>query len=327
MKRIVVIGGGTGTFTVLSGLKKFTDTIDLSAIVTMADSGGSTGRLRDEFGYLPVGDARMALVALADEALADNQKLRDLFLHRFEKGGRDLAGHNFGNLFLVALTDTLGSEIEAIRFASRLLRTQGTVHPVTTNHVTLTAHYADGVIVEGESHIDEPERGRDQHRITHLETRPSGVITDDARAAIENADLIILGPGDLYTSVLAVCVVGGVKDALFASSAKTLYISNLMSKFGQTTGMSVEDHLREVEKYIERPIDHVLVNNAPLSDELIERYAEEAEHPIRHDGSREVILRELLAEGEIKKSKTDVLRRSLVRHDPDKLAKVIIECL
>ena len=324
-KKVVVIGGGTGTFTVLSGLKQYTDTVDLSAIVTMADSGGSTGRLRDEFGYLPVGDVRMALVALADEKLADNQQLRELFLHRFEKGGENLAGHNFGNLFLVALTDILGSEVSAIRFAERLLHARGSVHPVTTDHVTLVATYDDDVVVAGETHIDEPDASRDAHRIVNLEGKPSGMITNDAHDAIATADLVVIGPGDLYTSILAVCVVGGVREALSQTKAKLMYISNLMTKYGQTTGMSIEDHAREIERYITRTPDIILANNAPVPPALTERYATTGEYPTLQDGTLPLRLADLMGLEEVKRSSGDVLRRSLVRHDSQKLAQVIME--
>lgn len=326
-KRVVVIGGGTGTFSVLSGLKAFSDRLDIRAVITMADSGGSTGKLRDEFGYLPVGDVRMALVALADEDLADQVELRKLFLHRFEKGGMNLAGHNFGNLLLVALTDIMGSEIQAIRFAERLLRTKGNVLPVTTDDLTLVAEYDDGVSVRGETHIDEPERSRDRHRIVELKTEPEGRVADAAHEAIEQADLIVLGPGDLYTSVLAVCVVPGVSEAVRASRAQVVYVSNLMSKFGQTSGMSVAECAAEIERYLERAIDHILVNGAPFSEDLLRRYAAEGEYPVVDDGFRTTVRSDLVSDAIIQQSASDALKRSLVRHDPAKLAQAILKCI
>jgi uncharacterized cofD-like protein len=326
-KRVVVIGGGTGTFTVLSGLKKHRNILDISAVVTSADSGGSAGRLRDEFGYLPVGDIRMALVALADEGLVDQDHLRKLFMYRFEKGGRDLIGHNFGNLLLVALTDILGSEIEAIRIASRMLGVVGAVHPVTTEKLTLEAQYDDGVVVLGETNIDEPKPGRDNHRIMHLTTTPKGTISPGAHEALTAADLIVLGPGDLYTSILAVCVVGGVEELLSRAKGKIVYISNLMSKYGQTSGMTLEDYVREISRYIERTPDVVLANNATLPKDLQARYAEEAEYPVVREGSITITERDLLSQQTVIRSKTDPLRRSLIRHDPDKLAAALLELL
>ncbi len=326
-KRVVVIGGGTGTFSVLSGLKAHADRLDIAAVITMADSGGSTGKLRDEFGYLPVGDVRMALVALADEGLADQAELRRLFLHRFEKGGMNLAGHNFGSLLLVALTDIMGSEVEAVRFAGRLLRTKGVVLPVSTDDLTLVAEYADGVTVRGETHIDEPEPGRDQCRITDLRVEPHGTVTDEARRAIEEADMIVLGPGDLYTSVLAVCVVPGVAEAVQRSGAELVYISNLMSKFGQTTGMTVAECAGEVERYLGRSLDRVIVNSAAIPDELLARYEEEGEYPVRDDGTRSVEMYDVMSHATVARAAADTLKRSLVRHDPEKLATVILRSL
>ena len=324
MKRIVVIGGGTGTFTTLSGLRKCTPEVALSAIVTMADSGGSTGRLRDEFGYLPVGDVRMALAALA-EGVDDHQQLvRELFLHRFSKGN-GLSGHNFGNLLLVALTDILGSETEAIKVAARLLHTKGDVIPVTTEQVDLVAEYDDGVVVEGETNIDEPRQGRDSHRITTLRVTPSCAINPEAKKALAEADLIVLGPGDLYTSVLAACVVDGMKEAIIQTPAKVAFVLNLMSKYGQTTNMQASDYLTEIERYTGRVPDYVLVNNAPMPEELLKKYASEAEYPVADDfGNRKEIIRNnLLMEEVVHTKEGDALRRSLIRHDPDKLASAL----
>ena len=154
-KKVVVIGGGTGTHTVLRGLKHYQAQIDISAVVTMADSGGSTGRLRDEFGYLPVGDVRMALTALASDIDKNEELMRELFLYRFNKG-EGLSGHNFGNLLLVALTDILGSEDLAIKAAGKILRIEGKVEPVTIAKADLVAKYEDGVELVGEHAIDEP---------------------------------------------------------------------------------------------------------------------------------------------------------------------------
>jgi uncharacterized cofD-like protein len=323
---IVVIGGGTGTFSVLSGLKHFADQVNLSAVITMADSGGSTGKLRDEFGYLPVGDVRMALVALADETVADQATLRSLFLHRFEKGGMNLAGHNFGNLLLVALTDIMGSETEAVRFASRLLHTQGTVLPVTTDNVTLVAEYDDGVVMRGETHIDEPVPERNQHRIVRLFVEPDTCsVTDEARGAIEAADMIVFGPGDLYTSILAVCVVPGVREAVCGSKAQLLYVSNLMSKFGQTTGMTVAECAETLEQYLNRTIDRIIVHDRPLSEDITIRYATEGEYPVVDDGSRKTERCDVARATPTTRSTSDTLKRSLLRHDPEKLARAILE--
>lgn len=324
-KKIVVVGGGTGTYTVLSGLKKYSDILDLTAIVAMTDSGGSTGRLRDEFGYLPVGDVRMALSALAREDDEHDALLRKLFLHRFAKNG-DISGHNFGSLFLVALTDILGSEESAIEAASRVLRVCGTVLPVTHEKVHLVAEYSNGERIVGEHEIDEPNASVGEQKITSLSITPKANVNTKAREALLQADLIIFGPGDLYTSVLANCVVDGFSEALARSKGKVVYISNLMTKVGQTTGMGVAAHVQELTQYSGRTPDFVFVNTATLPDNLLSRYELEREYPVVVDYESEtckVIARDFLASEEVVRGKGDVLKRSLIRHDPHKLASAI----
>ncbi len=327
--KITVIGGGTGTHTVLSGLKQYVDAVDLTAIVAMTDSGGSTGRLRDEFGYLPVGDVRMALAALASEGDAHEALVRKLFLHRFASNGA-VSGHNFGNLFLVALTDILGSEEDAIEAASRVLRVCGTVLPVTNEKVHLVATYEDGNIVVGEHEIDEPSAESRERKIVDLSVTPSARINRKAEEAIVNADLIIFGPGDLYTSVLANCVVDGFQEALKNSRGKIIYISNLMTKFGQTTHMGVRAHVEELVRYSGSIPDVVIANVALLPKELLLRYEAESEYPVLLDTegmSSRVIREDLLASEVIVRSGGDMLKRSLIRHDPHKLARVIMSCI
>ena len=328
-KRVVVVGGGTGTYTVLTGLKKYSDTLDLTAIVAMTDSGGSTGRLRDEFGYLPVGDVRMALTALAHEGDEEDALLRKLFLHRFATNG-NISGHNFGSLFLVALTDILGSEESAIEAASRVLRVCGTVLPVTHEKVHLVAEYSNGERIVGEHEIDEPNNSVGEHKITSLSITPKATLNTKAREALLQADLIICGPGDLYTSVLANCVVDGFSDVLKATKGKMVYISNLMTKFGQTTGMGVKGHMHELARYSGRIPDFVLVNTATLPDDLLSRYESEREYPLVQDcesNECRVIADDFLASEEVVRGKGDVLKRSLIRHDPHKLASAIVDLL
>lgn len=326
-KSVVVIGGGTGTHTILRGLKRHEGLLDLTAIVTMADSGGSTGRLRDEFGFLPIGDARMALVALAGE---DELLMRSLFMHRFSGEG-SLAGHSLGNLLLVALTDILGSEEAAITAAASVLRVTGKVIPVTTTAVDLVATYDDGLVVTGEHHIDMPPPDRFGHRIVDLGVTPGATISEAAAAAIARADLIILGPGDLYTSVLANCVVPGVREALVTAEAPVVYIANLMTRAGQTEGMGAALHTKEITRYLGRQPDVVVVNTAAIDPSLLERYAAEGEFPVACDltahGSLRVIATPLTATADVVLQSGDVVKRSLVRHDKDALADVILAIL
>lgn len=324
-RKITIVGGGTGTHTVLSGLKRYKNLIDISAVVTMADSGGSTGKLRDEFGYLPVGDVRMALSALAKDGDEDDQLLRKIFLHRFDKGS-GLSGHSVGNLLLVALTDILGSEELAIKSASRLLGAEGTVIPVTTDRVNLVAEYSDGSTLEGEHLIDLGHNVAQSSRISSLSLKPAAQISGGAKAAILSSDLIVLGPGDLYTSVLANCVVTGTKEAFDKTQAKLVYVSNLMTKRGQTDGFCVTDHVNEIENYIGRSIDHIIVNDAQLPADLVKSYEKDEEYPVAlGESDSRIILSDLLANEVVENQKGDVLKRSLIRHDPGKLAKALLD--
>jgi len=328
-KRIVTIGGGTGTHTVLRGLKRYQDQVDLTAVVTMADSGGSTGRLRDEFGYLPVGDVRMALAALASDIDEHEELVRQLFLHRFSKG-HGLNGHNVGNLLLVALTDILGSEEAAIQAAGKLLRVQGRVLPVTTQSTHLIATYSDGVEIIGEHDIDEPARDRLVHHITDLGITPLVPASVEATTAIIDADLVVLGPGDLYTSVLANIVVPGIETALRDTTARLVYVTNLMTKQGQTNGMGVAEHVRELTRYIGRTPDIVLVNVTPLPTDLLAKYAADDEFPVEFNyewDDVQIVPVDLLASEQVVTKAGDTLKRSLIRHDSAKLAERLIKLL
>ena len=328
-KRVVVIGGGTGTHTVLRGLRTFASSIDITAVVSMADSGGSTGRLRDEFGFLPIGDVRNALTALAADGDAHDTLLRQLFMYRFTEGV-GLRGHNFGNLFLTALTDILGNEVDAIAAASRILKVAGRVIPVTTDNVELVATFDDGTVIVGEDKIEETHPQALGARITALSLTPEAYITKEAAEAIKAADLLVFGPGDLYTSILPNCITNGFYEALEASQAKTVYVCNLMAKKGQTAGMHAQEHIAEITKYAGRVPDFVLVNTAPFPDELIEKYEAEGDHPVLNNCDGEVCTiaaLPLIAAAPAAVTPGDALKRSLIRHDSDVLAESLMEIL
>ncbi|MEZ4103691.1 MAG: YvcK family protein [Candidatus Paceibacterota bacterium] len=327
-KKVVVVGGGTGTHTVLRGLRPYADILDITAIVSMADSGGSTGRLRDEFGFLPIGDVRNALTALAAEGDEYDKLLRELFSYRFNKG-EGLSGHNFGNLLMTALTDILGSEVLAIEATSNLLRVAGKVVPVTTDQTHLEARYENGEILVGEHEIDEVIEKYNNLRIIDLILKPKAKLYEGAREALCEADLIVLGPGDLYTSVIANFIVDGFCEALDKSQAKLIYVCNLMSKKGQTVGLNAKEHVEEIIKYAKHTPDIVIVNSTNFSEEEVLEYKKEGNFPVLNNCTKnelyEISAQPLVSRATIKKSEGDMLKRSLVRHDPAKLANVILE--
>ena len=325
-KRIVCIGGGTGTFVVLRGLKQYP--YGLSAVVSMSDSGGSNKRLRDEFGLLPTSDLRQCLVALADET-GGVGLLRKLFMYRFEKGN-GIAGMTFGNLFMAALTDILGSQKDAIRQTGKVLRIKGAVIPVTFTDTNLVATYEDGSIVTDEHNIDEPEHDG-KLQISNLALQPAATANPDAAQTILDADLVIIGPGDLYTSVLPNLLVQGVPEALKNTKGKVVYVMNLMTKFGQTYNFSASDHIRVLESYIGPIIDYVVINNSPLPQEALDAYAKSHEQQVINDlsqnASYQVIAAPLASRALYEKSQTDVLVRSLIRHDSDALAQSLVSLI
>lgn len=327
-KKVVVIGGGTGSYTVLLGLKKYD--FDLTSIINVTDSGGSTGRLRDEFGYLPVGDFRMALTALAD-ANGDSEILRELFLYRFNKGV-GLQGHNFGNLLLIALTDILGNSQTAIEYASKILRVKGRVLPITDENITLIARYQNSHVIIGESNIDDPSPKHDgKQRIVRLQVQPKAQINKTAKKAILEADLIVLGPGDLYTSLLANLVVDGVSAAIKKSRAKVAFFVNLTNKYGQTHDFKASDYILELKKYLKKYPDHIFINKTTLPKTILKRYEQERSFPVKDDlathATYKVHRLDLLAPKEIKKHSGDVVKRSLIRHDSEKIAKALSKLL
>jgi uncharacterized cofD-like protein len=320
--KIVVIGGGTGSFVVLSGLKHFA--YNITALVSMVDDGGSTGQLRDELGVLPPGDVRQCLVALSDYP-----KLRDLFNYRFDEGA--LKGHAFGNLFLTALEKMNGSFVEAVEEASRILAITGRVEPITLDQTRMSIRTHDGKVMQGQFISAQADFEGAQRPDVILDTPAR--INPAAKLAIAEADIVVIAPGGLYTSLAPALIIDGVQDALKKTKAKLLYVCNLVTKPGQTDDFTVGDYAEEIERFAGRQLDYVIYNNVPPSKELLDRYAHDEEYPVAVDHGRlanahytaaglDLIARQVW-QGD---SSSDPIAevRSFIRHDPDVLAKEII---
>lgn len=326
--KVVAIGGGTGTFTLLTGLKKYED-LDISAIVTMADDGGSNKVLRDEFGLLPTSGIRQAIIALS----RDVTLLRKLFEYRFYRG-IGISGMTFGNLFIAAVSDILGSQKEAIEETCKILGVRGHILPVSYEKTSLVATYQDGTEVLGEHYIDVSNPKVAKQKIINLRTIPKIKIDEGAKAAILHADIIIIGPGDLYTNTIANLIVSGVSDAIEASMAKVVFVMNLMSRMGETYQYKASDYLSDLSSYI-RPdrIDYVILNQETSpSPAVLKKYADEGSSPVDDDlgtiwHTAKVIRARMRASHRPEKVKGDTLLRSMVRHDPEKLSEQIYKLL
>lgn len=319
---LVAIGGGNGLSTLLSGLKGFVGAGDsesirlgnLSAIVAVSDDGGSSGRLRDELQMLPPGDIRNCMVALSEDSLL----LSKLFQHRF-RGDGELGGHSFGNLFLAALTEVTGDFAEAVRLSSEILASKGRIFPATVEDVRLVAELKDGRVIYGETNIS-----KFGSLISRLRLEPETCHPlPEALAAILEADIITIGPGSLFTSLLPPILVKGVSRAIAESKAAKIFICNLMTQPGETDGYSARKHLETVKGHApEIKFDYVVVNNHPVSEEQAARYESEGARQIGlHDSispknteDAEIIYGNLLDTGE------------KVRHHPEKLAQVVLLC-
>ncbi len=307
-KKVVVIGGGTGTFVVLSALKNYP--LELTAIVSMADDGGSTGMLRDQYGVLPPGDIRRALVALSA-----SPTLRDLFNYRFIKG--DLSGHSFGNIFLSTLEKIKGDFASAVKDASQILNIKGAVLPVTLGNVRLYAQLTDGKILKGETNIDIP-RTKTRAKIKKVWLSPAANINPEAKKALISADLIVIGPGDLYTSLIPNLLVRGAPEAIKKSKAKKVFVCNLMTKYGETNGFLAADFVEEIEKYLGKNVlDYAVFNSKKPRAKTLARYKKEKAEFIEPPAkSQKYILADLLDAGQF------------IRHNPrQKLAKTLVSLL
>jgi uncharacterized cofD-like protein len=316
--RIVAIGGGTGLSTLLHGLKQVilsgspsAPDIALTAVVTVTDDGGSSGRLRREFDVLPPGDIRNCMVAMSeDEAL-----LSRLFQYRFESG-RGLQGHSFGNLFLTALTHLTGDFASAVQLSSEVLASCGRIYPSTANNVTLEAELDNGRIVRGETRIS-----RSTRRIRRIRLGPDGCCEPlpQTLEAIANADLITFGPGSLFTSIVPNVLVRGIPEAIAASPATKAYFVNLMWQPGETMNFTASDHVAAIHDHAGRSlIDVAILNSRPLTPAVVERYAAQNARPVENDTAR-------LVEMGVRVLNVDLAQESdKLRHDPSVAAAVAI---
>lgn len=326
--RVLAIGGGTGLSTLLRGLKHYTPThgavptddslpdkptiSDLCAIVAVSDDGGSSGRLRKELNMLPPGDIRNCIVALSeDEAL-----LSQLFQHRFQKGS-GLEGHNFGNLFLAALTSITNDFSEAVRLSSEVLLTRGHIYPATASHIDLEALLEDGTRVRGETKITASKSTIKELFMIPADAKP----LPQTLAAIERADLITIGPGSLFTSLIPNLLVNGIPEAIVNSPATKVYVSNLMTQANESIGLTASEHIRALNTHarVPRLFDYALLNRAPLSDKLKAKYALEAATQVVVDQNaiQEMGVTPVLGD--------HLLEDTVARHATDRVAHDLLE--
>ncbi|MFH1128373.1 MAG: uridine diphosphate-N-acetylglucosamine-binding protein YvcK [Candidatus Omnitrophota bacterium] len=309
--KVVTIGGGTGLSVLLSGLKEYTS--NLTAIVTVADDGGSSGRLRQEFDILPPGDIRNCLVALADAPAL----MRDLFQFRFDTNS-ELSGHSFGNLFITVMTRLTGDFEKAIKETSKVLALKGQVIPSTLNNVVLVAQHEDGTITEGEDNI--PKAHRPIKRVMLKPEEP--LATPEAIKAIEEAEVIVFGPGSLYTSILPNLLIKEIRDAVVASEAVKAYVCNVMTQPGETDGFRVSDHIKTLVNHSHpRILDYCIINTAEMPASTLKRYAEKNSYMVVNDTRNIEKLGYRVVESDV------IISDDVIRHDNLKLAQVILGLL
>ncbi len=321
-KKIVTIGGGTGSFTLLSGLRDYP--FDISAIVSMADDGGSTGRLRDELGVLPPGDVRQCLVALSEES----KKLRQLFNYRFETG--DLAGHTVGNIFLSALEKMEGSFSKGLDLAMKILRIKGKVIPVTNNNVNLFLKMKNGRVLKGENEINHNFE-ISKIGIDKIYLRPSAKANPLAIRAIREADIVVIGPGNHYCSIIPNLLVKGISKEICCTKAKVVYVVNLVNKKGHTDNFDLDQYVQSVNSFLGKArIDFVIYNTQRPSLFLIKKYRKRGETMVQFNPTKEnernftIIKGQLLGKTLIQNSADRISHvRSLIRHNSQKIAKII----
>jgi uncharacterized cofD-like protein len=324
--RIVSIGGGTGLSTLLSGLKKHarggeelpelgSPVVDITAVVTVSDDGGSSGRLRRDLDIPPPGDIRNCMAALSE----DEPLLCQLFQYRFATG-RGLKGHSFGNLFLAAMNQITGDFSQAVKLSSEILAIRGRIFPATSSNVTLEAVLADGTVVRGESRISKSRRPIELIRLRPDDCEPLPETLD----AIDKADLITLGPGSLYTSVIPNVLVNGIPEAIERSPALKVYFVNLMWQPGETINFSASHHVEVMHAHARRKLtDCVVVNTAPISPALKRKYAREHVKPVENDFENLAVLGVKVVTSDLLGDATMAPRK--VRHNPAALAEVVID--
>lgn len=312
LPRIVVIGGGTGLPVLLRGLKQYP--IDITAVVTVADDGGSSGRLRSELQIPPPGDIRNVLAALSEvEPLIES-----LFQHRF-RNGNELSGHALGNLLLAAMTSITGDFVSGIREMSKVLNVKGKVLPAANRAIILHAELEDGTVVTGESKIPNANKKIKRVFLTPSDVEPLPETLEE----INNADLVVIGPGSLYTSILPNLLVSKIGQQLCYSKAKKVYVCNVMTQAGETMGYTASDHIKALYDHLKCAfIDSIIVNDAELPKEVLERYKLENAQPVKYDKEKletyglEIINKDLVQ-----------IKNGVIRHDTEKIANVIYSLL
>ncbi len=320
---LVLLGGGTGNYTLLSAFKHYPQ-FRLHAIVAMSDSGGSTGRLRDEYGVLPPGDVRQCLVALSEE----EEAWRKVFTHRFTGGS--LHGQNVGNILLSALEQTTGDFLRAVRLAASLLRAQGEVIPVTLQQAVLCAELMDGRIICGEHEID-----RKEAPVKRVFFKQPVSATPLALKRILNADVLLIAPGDVYTSILPVLIVEGVREAFMHSPAQKILVTNIMNVPKHTEGWDVAAYVRAYEAVLKHDVFDLVIYNTRLpTRETLQAYAREGEEPVRVDPAAFKAWRQthflgadVLDEKPVRQEENDLVSRSLARHNAYKIASILLDYL
>ena len=307
--RIVAVGGGTGLSVLLSGLKVYSSNI--SAVVTVADDGGSSGRLRQQFDVLPPGDIRNCLVALADAPVL----MRDLFQFRFDKNS-EFSGHSFGNLFLTVMTRLTGDFEKAIKETSKVLALRGQVIPSTLDNVKLVAYYRDGSTVVGENLI--PKALKPISKVTLIPGQP--LATPDALKAVKEAQIIVLGPGSLYTSIIPNLLIKEISQAIAESGAIRVYVCNVMTQPGETDNYTVSDHIKALASHSwPHILDYCVVNNGEVPQEVLERYSKQNSQLVINDRRKVENMGYRVVEEDF-----GMIQDGVIRHDPEKLARIIL---